>query len=166
MKNFVTALLCILLCVSCDKKTEAHPQESSDYATKPVGEDRNGTLHTADMKAVAYKWGEAVGKELKGFKIVKTLTKGKESKECYLLTAQTKDGKSSVGGLLKVESGKFFLDVKTVGSQSFTQIVICKNSCADGLCEPLVVLRGDEMTPICGECNECEKIITEVYLSK
>ena len=169
MRNIAALLLGIVFLFSCNSKNE-NRYDTSGYGVDAVGAYQEGKYVIKDIEAIKIKWGEAVQKEmqvldmvhLEEFLIEKTAVQGSESKECYLLTAKNNDKKITVGALLVLKNNEFYLDTKNMGGELSTGIVICKGSCGDISCSPVVLSRGQELILICSSCRDCSKTVTEV----
>lgn len=169
MKNIAALLLGIAFILSCNSKNENH-DAASGYGINAVGVYHNGQYTVTDIEAVKIKWEEAVKKELhiqdsvnlENFLIEKAAVQGKDSKECYLLTATAKNEKIAIGALLVLQNNTFYLDAENAGNQLSTGLVICKGSCGGIPCRPAVLSRGGEFILICSSCRDCSKTVTEV----
>lgn len=174
MKNYIAGLLIILALISCNSKPKKNVQDTREnYIYEQVGAvDNNDIYVVSNQDSINKKWSRLVGRKLnytdsiklKEFRIVKTLTKGDNAQQCYLLLASTPDNIATIGAILNLVNGKFYFELKEISGEKISEIIICKGpACIDSNCSPNVVLVGNEKKLMCSTCEECEKISGSIF---
>jgi len=156
MKNFPIVLFLFLLLVSCNNGGAQKSTERKHDGV--VGTFQSGAYTVADEAYFKEQWEAALHKNgvhspLAAFAILKTTTTGDAVRDCYMLTAKTKDNNTMVASLLVKQGNNLYFDKKNHIS------TICAGRCAHG-CNPVAIVKKYKVQLVCLNCADCVK--TEV----
>ncbi len=173
MKKHLTWLLLLLVVISCNNKKEELPIEEAmpdvSYVYKPVGIVKGGE-YSVSTDSVAYQWAAGAKEKLglsartvfSDFKIVKVKTQGKVE-DCYLLMAKNSDRPGALASVLHLEGDVFYFDRLQEGGNTGVQVILCKGSCGEVACYPIVVVSNTKKKLICSTCSSCDKNVSLIY---
>lgn len=173
MKKYLTGLILLLVVISCNTKKEElpiAPVPDVSYVFKPVGV-RKGVEYSVGKDSVTYKWAAGAKKILglsdsisfSDFNIVKVKTQGEAKESCYLLMAKFSGKPGAIASVLHLEEDVFYFDRLEEGGNTGVQVIICKGSCGEEACYPIVVVNDKRKKLICSTCTECDKNVSLIY---
>lgn len=150
MKCFVYALTAVFFLTGCEKKETQAPVKSP-YPDIVVGIVKNGGLKVENDSIIKQEWQKRAADSINivSFGIEKSVSKGDEQREFYMLLAKTSQG-TQLATLLKQKGDSLVFDEKSgiitsCSSKKREQFVIRGNS------------HEGKIRLFCDECEECEK---------
>ncbi|MFP9112628.1 hypothetical protein ACLI1A_01715 [Flavobacterium sp. RHBU_3] len=146
MKKLLFLFTAIFMFVSCKKEAE----QQVLYPTMKVAVKEKGEFKVLNDSLLRQEWEKElvnVQGKIQGFEVEQLTVKDTDA-VATVITAYCKDGKTTVGALLKERDGYYYFNLNEA-------MVVC-TGCIEG-CKPQAVSVGRQFKLVCSTCNDCVK---------